>query len=237
MLYMTKKSHAELAQILGDLAVEMQDHTDSESTLQSIVDGAVAIVPGTRWAGISLIEGRKVTPRAPSDPLVAELDELQSSLDEGPCVDALRVHHTVHIDDMTTEPRWPRFTAAATERGVRTSLSFQLFVNSKNLGSLNLYGDEPGVFDEESKLIGELFAQHASVALVGAANVTQLRDALSGRDTIGQAKGILMHRENLTGEAAFQLLIKTSQNANIKLVELARWVVEQQVSGRNETET
>ncbi|MGZ8801547.1 MAG: GAF and ANTAR domain-containing protein [Mycobacterium sp.] len=176
-----------------------------------------------------------MTPRAPSDPLVAELDELQSSLDEGPCVDALRVHHTVHIDDMTTETRWPRFTAAATERGVRSSLSFQLFVNSKNLGSLNLYGGEPGVFDEESKLIGELFAQHASVALVGASNVTQLRDALSSRDTIGQAKGILMHRENLTGEAAFQLLIKTSQNANIKLVELARWIVAEQVSGRHRT--
>lgn len=232
---MTDKSHADLAQILGDLAVEMQNNIDSESTLQSIVDGAVAIVPGARWAGISLIEGRKVTPRAPSDLLVAELDKLQSTLDEGPCVDALRIHHTVHIDDMATEPRWTRFTASAIERGVHSSLSFQLFVSSKNLGSLNLYGEAAGVFGEESVLIGELFAQHASVALVGAADVTQLRSALSNRDAIGQAKGILMHRENITGEAAFQLLVKTSQNANIKLIDLARWIIEQQVSGRHRT--
>jgi hypothetical protein len=44
-------------------------------------------------------------PRAQSDPLVAVLDGLQSSLDEGPCLDALRDYHTVHIDDMTNEPR------------------------------------------------------------------------------------------------------------------------------------
>ena len=71
-------------------------------------------------------------------------------------------------------------------------------------------------------VIGELLALHASVALIGAAGMTQLRDALSSRDTIGQAKGILMHRENLTAEAAFALLARTSQDANIMLVDVAR---------------
>jgi len=232
MPYMGGNAHADLAQILANLAVEMQHHTDSESTLRSIVDGAVAIVPGARWAGISLIEGRRVMPRVPSEPLVAVLDGLQSSLDEGPCLDALRDYQTVRIEDMTREPRWPRSTAAAVERGVRSSLSFQLFVTSENLGSLTLYGEEPGVFDEESTLVGELLAQHASVALVGAARMTQLRDALASRDITSQAKGFLMHRENLTGEAAFQLLVKTSQNANIKLVDIARWVIDQHTAGR-----
>ena len=106
-----------------------------------------------------------------------------------------------------------------------------MFVRSGNLGSLNLCGGAPGVFGEESVLIGGLFAQHASVALVGAAGMSQMRDALCSRDDIGQAKGILMHREGLTGEAAFRLLLKTSQNANIKLVEVARWVIERHVSG------
>ena len=76
---------------------------------------------------------------------------------------------------------------------------------------------------------------HASVALIGAAGITQLRDALTSRDIIGQAKGILMYRDNLTGEAAFQLLRKTSQDANIKLVEVARWIIERHVSGFKRT--
>lgn len=229
---MSEQPHEDLAAILGDLAVEMQGHTDTESTLQSIVDGAVAVVVGARWAGISLITaGKKVIPRVPSDPLVAELDGLQSSLNEGPCIDALREHQTVRIDDMTTETRWLRFTSAAVERGVYSSLSFQLFVNSRNLGSLNLYGNEPGVFGEESVHIGGLLAQHASVALVGATGMSQMHAALTSRDDIGQAKGILMHREKLSGESAFRLLLKTSQDANIKLVEVARWVIDQHLAG------
>ncbi len=220
-----------LAQILADLAVELQDRTDAESTLRSVVDAAVMIVPGARWAGISLIEGHQIAARVPSDPLVVELDELQSAIEEGPCVSALREHRTVYIEDMATEHRWRRFTEAAAARGVGSLLSFQLFVHSRNLGALNLYGTEPRAFDEESTFVGELLAQHASVAIIGAASVAQFREGIASRDVIGQAKGLLMHREQLTDFEAFALMVKTSQESNIKLLELARWLVEQHVAG------
>ncbi|MCW2517210.1 MAG: response regulator receiver protein, partial [Mycobacterium sp.] len=164
---MTAKSRAGVAKLLGDLAVRMQDQPDTELTLQAIVEGAVAIVPGTRWAGISLVTGRRVIPRVPSAPLVAKLDCLQTALDDGPCISALREYHTVLIDDTSAESRWPRFSEAAAGLGVDSVLSFQLFVESENLGSLNLYSDEAGVFDEDAIFLGQLVAQHASVALVG----------------------------------------------------------------------
>ena len=90
---MTEES-PDLAQVLGGLALELQEQSDVESTLRVIVEGAVAIVPGARWAGISMIEGSRIESQAPSDQLVAELDKLQMSLNEGPCLDALREHHT-----------------------------------------------------------------------------------------------------------------------------------------------
>lgn len=34
-------------------------HTGGESTLRAIVNGAGAIVPGARWAGIWMIKGRR----------------------------------------------------------------------------------------------------------------------------------------------------------------------------------
>ena len=156
---MDQKSRTDLAQILGDLAIELQSQTDTESTLASIVDGAVKIVPGARWAGISLVHGRTVEPRVPSDPVVAKLDGLQSDLDEGPCLSALREHRTVLINDMSAESRWPRFCPMAADLGVRSLLSFQLFVREHNLGALNLFGGEPGVFSEDSILTGEPLAQ------------------------------------------------------------------------------
>ncbi|OBK18496.1 GAF and ANTAR domain-containing protein [Mycobacterium asiaticum] len=216
----------DLAHVLGGLAIDMQNQIDTEATLASIVEGAVAIVPGTRWAGISLIEGRNVEARAPSSPRVTRLDTLQSEVDEGPCLSALREHRTVVINDMATETRWPNFCSAAFELGARSLLSFQLFVTHKNLGALNLYGDDAGAFTDESVFTGELLAQHASVALFGVAAEDQFHDALSTRDLIGQAKGILMERYDVDAFAAFDLLRRLSQQSNHKLVDLARKVVQ-----------
>jgi GAF domain-containing protein len=219
-----------LAEVFGDLAVEMQAQKGSTDTLQSIVEAAPKVVPGARWAGISLVQGTKIVSEVPTSRSVAELDQLQSDLNQGPCLTALRDYHTVHIDDMRTETRWPDFGREAQQRGMRSMLSFQLFVRSENLGALNLYSDEPGAFSEDSFLIGEILAQHAAVAMIGAAAETQFENALATRDVIGQAKGMLMQRDNLTGLQAFSLLTRASQQSNIKLVDVARWLVNEHES-------
>ncbi len=53
-----------------------------------------------------------------------------------------------------------------------------------------------------------------------------LDQALASRDVIGQAKGILMERERLTSDQAFDLLRRASQMLNIKLREVADRVAE-----------
>ena len=88
-------------------------------------------MPGARWAGISLIQGRQVVAKVPTDPIVAKLDELQSALGDGPDITALREHHTVHIDDMSNETRWPEFTRQATELGMHSLLSFNCSLNPR----------------------------------------------------------------------------------------------------------
>ncbi|MGZ5395548.1 MAG: GAF and ANTAR domain-containing protein [Mycobacterium sp.] len=218
-------SRDDLAGILGSLAVEMENQLDTETVLQTITASAVDIVPGVRWAGISLIQGRTVEARVPTDPLVTKLDALQSEIGEGPCITALRDHHTVHIDDMSHETRWPRFAEAALELGVHSSLSFQLFVLKGNFGSLNLYGGEPGVFDDESFLYGEILAQHASVAMAGTQAADQFYRALDSRDAIGQAKGIIMERFAVDDIRAFAMLTRLSQESNTKLLNVAKGVI------------
>jgi AmiR/NasT family two-component response regulator len=74
--------------------------------------------------------------------------------------------------------------------------------------------------------VGGVLAQHAAVAMVGATRVSHLHAALVSRDVIGQAKGILMHRDNLTGLQAFEALTRASQSTQVKLVDVARWVVD-----------
>ena len=71
-----------------------------------------------------------------------------------------------------------------------------------------------------------LFAGHASVAMSGARQHEQFTHAIAVRELIGQAKGILMERHKLTGEQAFTLLVRASQQTNTRLVEVATHLVE-----------
>ena len=216
----------DLTRVLGTLAFDLQDQANVEDTLEFIVAGAIRLVPGARWAGISMINGHTIEARVPSHPLVKTLDEMQSTFNEGPCVETLREHHTVLIDDVASDRRWPRFTAAAHEAGVGSILSFQLHVRKNNFGALNLYGSEPFIFDVESQFIGRVLAQHASVAMAASTLDSQFHAAIDRRDLIGQAKGLLMERNGVTGLQAFKMLVSASQDNNVKLVDVARWLVE-----------
>jgi transcriptional regulator with GAF, ATPase, and Fis domain len=198
------------------------EHGDVDATLRTITAAAVDAVPGTEAASISYVTGRrKVESRAWSGSFAHEVDDAQDRFAEGPCLDAIWERRTVVIRDMAAEKRWPRFGAVAVALGVRSSLSFQLFIDGDTLGALNLYSREPDAFGEDATDVGKVLASHAAVALSGAQTEDNLRRAMGTRDVLGQAKGILMERYKITADQAFQLLARTSQQTNRKLVEVA----------------
>jgi AmiR/NasT family two-component response regulator len=59
-----------------------------------------------------------------------------------------------------------------------------------------------------------------------AATRAQPRDALTMRDVIGQAQGILMERDRITARQAFDVLRRASQHLNIKLRDVAEALVD-----------
>ena len=122
---MADQPQEHLAKVFGDLAVEMQAQKCTSDTLRSITNAAPKVVPGARWAGISLIRGRNIVAQVPTSRAVAEVDQLQCDLDQGPCLTALREYHTWHIDDMRTDTRWPDFGREAQQRGMLSMLSFR----------------------------------------------------------------------------------------------------------------
>ncbi len=213
----------DLAVRLSDLARRMQGEDTLEETLQAIVETAVDTVPGAQYAGLSVVEHRrKVHTRAGTDELVFQVDQAQYDTGEGPCLDAMYEQHTVRLPDMTAEQRWPEFTRRTSELGVASMLSFQLYVQKDTLGALNLYSSDKNAFGDDSEQVGLLFAAHAAVAMFGAQQEDHLLKAMSARDVIGQAKGILMERHKVTADDAFSLLVRASQHTNIRLVEVAR---------------
>jgi AmiR/NasT family two-component response regulator len=53
-----------------------------------------------------------------------------------------------------------------------------------------------------------------------------LRQALMSREVVGQAQGILMEREHITAEQAFDILRRASQHLNVKLRQVAQDLVD-----------
>lgn len=219
--------HDVLARQLTDLARALHERANPDDVLRTVVHAAVQLIPGVEEGSISVVLGRKdASSRAPSGELPSRVDEVQTELGEGPCLTAAYEEHTVRVSDMGTERRWPRFAQRAAELGVGSMLAFQLYVDNDKLGALNLYSTKVDAFDDESEHIGRLVAGHAAIAFAEAEEINNLQLAVSSRDRIGQAKGILMERYKITEHQAFLILAQASQNTNIKLTRIAEDLTE-----------
>lgn len=215
------------ADSFADIARTLLAEGDVQQTLQKICDLAVETVDGCDHAGISFLKGKKVDTPAASDDVPRAVDAIQYETGEGPCLDAIREHEVFESGDLGRESRWPNFAARAQrETGITSMLCFRLFVEGDTLGALNLYSKAADAFGEDSRTVGLVFAAHAAVALSSAMHEEQMEEALQSRDLIGQAKGMLMAREGVTADQAFDMLRRASQRLNVKLRDIALSMVD-----------
>jgi len=203
-----------------------------ENTLSQVLALAVATIEGCDFAGVVLLNDNVHSTPAYTDRLVDDLDALQHRLREGPCIDALSENLTFYAADLADDLRWPHFGPEASGRGVRSLLALPLFVDDA-LGALNLYARYPQAFGVIDRARGLLLAALAALALSAAQDhqddelrQANLHAALATREVIGQAQGILIERERITADEAFDILRRASQHLNVKLREVAQTLVD-----------
>ena len=94
-----------------------------------------------------------------SGELSRRLDELQFTFGEGPCLDAVSSGRPVLLGDVdhADERRWPAFSRAASESGVRAVFALPVRLARTAVGALDLFCIRPGPLSEES-LDGGLWA-------------------------------------------------------------------------------
>lgn len=226
-----------LAQQFATLTYSLLDADTTGAVLEQVTQAALQVVPGAELVSVTLRspDGQFHTP-VETDALATELDQLQYRFNEGPCLDAALPSGpaVAQSSDLAGEPAWPRFGPAAAKLGAAAVLSTALLPGippPRMTGALNIYSRRAHGLSARSQATALLLATHASLALAhtealtkGALRSEQLRRAVDSRDVIGQAKGILMSRQGLSAEQAFDLLRRTSQDLNIKLVQLAETV-------------
>ncbi|MFW7415875.1 GAF and ANTAR domain-containing protein [Demequina sp. SO4-18] len=217
----------QLAARLSRVARQLDELQTPTATLDEIVRTAVAMIPGADEGSISLVIGRRtVWSEGATGTLPRVVDALHEDTGEGPCMDAAYHQETIRVRDMSTETRWPLFASRAADAGARGMLALQLFVSGDDLGSLNLYSYEANAFGDASEDIGLLFASHAAIAYASVRRQAQLTAAVSSRLVIGQAQDVLIQRYGMDEGRAFQVLVRASQQANVKLREIAQQTVD-----------
>ncbi|MFC5065961.1 GAF and ANTAR domain-containing protein [Actinomycetospora atypica] len=210
---------------------------DMETVLTQIVAAAAETVPGADGGGISRSESGAVQASHATSVAIRELDQLQVELNEGPCATAGEtppesgIVVAVDLEGPDDVGRWPTFAPAAARAGYRSVMSAHLSppAGREAHAALNLYAREPGVFSDQARTMAGLFATQASLLLYGADQAAHLQRAVSSRDLIGQAKGILMERFSVGADQAFEMLISASQETNVKLVTVATWLTTAEV--------
>lgn len=200
--------------------------------MQKVVDLAVASIAGCDLAGIVLLNADSVCTLAHSETFVLEVDALQEQVGRGPALDVIASGGTSYAEDLGGDDRWGRFGAEAAARGVRSLLATSISLDGMR-GALNLYGRDPAAFGSADRVKGVMLAALGGLAIGRARGhedeqrrVDNLHAALATRAIIGQAQGILMEREGVTADQAFEILRQASQHLNRKLRDVAQDLVD-----------
>lgn len=120
-------------------------------------------------AALSVIyEGTLSRSVGASSPLSSELDELQFTLGEGPCLESAAGSVPVLVPDLDDPEaqRWPAFAGAASRRGVRAVFALPVVLAGLPVGALDLYRKRPGELEGEQLTGGLLAAELAVLPLL-----------------------------------------------------------------------
>ena len=206
----------------------------STHAVHQLAQVARDLIDSAAGAGVTLLEaeGQEMT-TAVTDRLVEAVDELQYEVGEGPCLSAWATGAVQRIDDTATDTHWPGWSAAALELGVRSMLSTPLVVRGETLGALKVCATTAHAFTvEDEHMLGLLAGAAATLLSAGQVSEapqrlsTALQGALSDRQSVDMAVGVLMERRDLSEDRARVLLLDTARADPRPLVEIARQVLE-----------
>jgi ANTAR domain/GAF domain len=216
----------QLRTAMAELTRPIAEETTLGETLAAVTATAVALIGGVDYADVMLIDAGTFESLAPTHALVSDLDAVQLRFQQGPCLEAAMGEEVIRCPDLSHDERWPQFARAAVDVGVKSMLSFRLYTHRGGSGALNLLGRNAHAFDHEDLLVGAMLATHAATAVLAVNKQRQFESALNSRDLIGQAKGMLMERFNVSAVRAFEMMTSLSQDTNTPLRVIAQRITE-----------
>ena len=169
---------------------------------------------------------------ADSDERVGHLEELQIKHGEGPCIDAFDDKELIHAADLGSEKRWPAFSPAAVDRGLRAVLASPIPYNQMAIGVVAVFSAKVHPWSPEGELALIAFTDLAALTIANTMQseqrgelAIQLQRALDARVVIEQAKGVLVASGGVTPGEAFEQMRRRARTERRRVVEIAREIM------------
>lgn len=154
---------------------------------------------GLDGAGVSMVTAAGARePLHATDVVSKEIERLQFTLGEGPCVDASRAGGPVLVADLTDESDhvaagWPVFRTEALRAGARAVFAFPVRVGAVSLGAVDMYRSTRGGLSDDQVGTALTSVDRLGVALLD--HPTGYRDHDPGAVSdplVHQAAGMVM---------------------------------------------
>jgi len=215
----------DLAKSIGGLGPER----GLAPTLQQIADSAKQLFAAD-GAGLMLIDAEgQLRWASASDQTAQSVEDGQERLAQGPCAVAFSQRLPAAIRDIRIEPDWAEFTQVLLSEGICAGLSVPVELDGGVIGTLDVYTAEARDWDPSE--VAALQAYAGLVASLLSAAVTaevkgrladQLQAALEHRWLIEQAKGVVMGREHVDAQTAFERLRGAARSSTRRLADVAK---------------
>ena len=208
-----------------------------------ICEACVALL-GVRGAAISLAyDGASAVTVGASSTAARHDDEVQFTVGEGPCLEAVMRSAAVVVVDLAdpAELRWPRYRPVMLAQGVRSVTALPVIVAGGCVGALDLFGDTPGRVHGKrlatALLAAELAAlpildlledrSHTSATDPGATEWTALHDVV--RVDVAQATGMLSAQLHVDPAEALVRLRAHAYATGTSASHVARAIIERRL--------
>lgn len=213
---------------------ELLNSEDVEEFLDEVarVSARSFSVPGDEViCGITLLRERKAALVAGSEAAAKDLGQIEQST-SGPGLEASLGQVTVHIPRIERDGRWPEYSEAVLDQGIRSVLAIPFLLEGETRVTLVLYSQRESRFERQILERAEDFVGQTSLALRLALRfahyseaAADLRATLESRTVIDMAVGIIMAQNRCSQQEAFELLKTASSTRNSKLHKVAAAVV------------
>jgi GAF domain-containing protein len=218
----------DLAKSIGALGT-LDPERGLAPTLQQVTDAAKQLFQAD-GAGLMLVDAEGALRWASaSDQAAQTVEDEQERLAQGPCAVAFSQRLPAAIRDLRAEPDWEEFTQVLVSEGICAALSVPVDLDGGVIGTLDIYARQPRDWDPSEVAALQAYAGLVASLLMAAVTVQvkgrlaeQLQAALEHRWLIEQAKGVIMGRERLDAQTAFERLRGAARSSTRRLADVAR---------------